>query len=201
MSDLFPLTDEEVERRRPFFPRSHGKPRVDDRRVLSGIVFVNRSGLRWRDAPSAYDPQKTLYNRWKHRGERGVFARMMEGLASANAEAKTLLIDATYLMAHRTASSLRVKRGISDAQSTAPKVARTRSSMPSSMRKASNLASRDADPATSRSSTTSAATGAAVASRSCSGDRQPAAASPLGTTAAPASPSPPSPSLPPSSWL
>ena len=54
MSDLFWLTDEQIERLRPFFPKSHGKPGVDDRRVLSGIVFVNRNGLRSRDAPSAY---------------------------------------------------------------------------------------------------------------------------------------------------
>lgn len=44
MSDLFWLTDEQMERLRPFFPKSHGKPRVDDRRVLSGIIFVNRNG-------------------------------------------------------------------------------------------------------------------------------------------------------------
>ena len=54
MSDLFWLTDEQMERLRPFFPKSHGKPRVDNRRVLSGIVFVNKNGLRWRDAPAAY---------------------------------------------------------------------------------------------------------------------------------------------------
>jgi transposase len=88
---------------------------VDDRRVLSGIVFVNRNELRWRDARSAYGPHKTLYNRWKRWGERGVFARMMEGLAAADAEPKTVIIDATYLKAHRMASSLRVKRGISAA--------------------------------------------------------------------------------------
>ena len=110
MSDLFWLTDEQIERLRPFFPKSHGRPRVDDRRVLSGIVFVNRDGLRWRDAPSAYGPHKTLYNRWKRWGEAGVFTRMMEGLAAAGAEPKTVMIDATYLKAHRTASSLRVKR-------------------------------------------------------------------------------------------
>lgn len=51
MSDLFWLTDEQMERLRPFFFKSQGKPRVDDRRVLSGIIFVNRNGLRWRDAP------------------------------------------------------------------------------------------------------------------------------------------------------
>ncbi len=112
MSDLFWLTDEQIERLRPFFPKSHGKPRVDDRRVLSGIVFVNKNGLRWRDAPSAYGPHKTLYNRWKRWGEAGVFTRMMEGLAAAGAEPQTVMIDATYLKAHRTASSLRVKKGI-----------------------------------------------------------------------------------------
>lgn len=110
MSDLFWLTDEQIERLRPFFSKSRGRPRVDDRRVLSGIVFVNRNGLRWRDAPSAYGAHKTLYNRWKRWGEAGVFTRMMEGLAAAGAEPKTVMIDATYLKAHRTASSLRVKR-------------------------------------------------------------------------------------------
>ena len=115
MSDLFWLTEEQVERLRPYFPKSHGKPRVDDRRVLSGIVFVNRNGLRWRDAPREYGPHKTLYNRWRRWGERGVFVRMMEGLATVDAEPKTVMIDATYLKAHRTASSLRVKKGTSAA--------------------------------------------------------------------------------------
>ncbi|WP_128115296.1 IS5 family transposase [Brevundimonas diminuta] len=95
----------------PYFPKSHGKPRVDDRRVLSGIIFVNRNGLRWRDAPAAYGPHKTLYNRWKRWSEAGVFVRMMEGLSGAQAERRTVMIDATYLKAHRTASSLRGKKG------------------------------------------------------------------------------------------
>jgi len=58
MSDLFWLTDEQMAKLAPF-------PRVDDRRVLSGIIFINRNGLRWRDAPAAYGPHKTLYSRWK----------------------------------------------------------------------------------------------------------------------------------------
>lgn len=111
MSNLFWLTDEQMARLRPFFPKSHGKPRVDDRRVLSGIIFVNRNGLRWRDAPREYGPAKTLYNRWKRWGDMGVFARMMEGLAAASPEPKTIMIDATYLKAHRTATSLRLKKG------------------------------------------------------------------------------------------
>ena len=120
MSNLYWLTDEQMTRLQPYFPKSHGKPRVDDRRVLSGIVFVNRNGLRLCDAPSAYGPHKpvssaverTLYHRWKRWGERGVFLRMMEGLAAAEAVPKTVMIDATYLKAHRTASSLRVKKRV-----------------------------------------------------------------------------------------
>jgi len=55
MSDLFWLTDEQMERLRPFFPKSHGRPRVDDRRVLSGIVFVIRTACAGgtRQAPTA----------------------------------------------------------------------------------------------------------------------------------------------------
>ena len=123
MSDLYWLSDEQMARLQPYFPKSHGRPRVDDRRVLSGIVFVNRNGLRWCDAPKDYGPHKTLYNRWKRWGERGVFVRMMEGLAVASAEPKTVMIDATYLKAHRTASSLRLKKGVLGGSSVVPKEA------------------------------------------------------------------------------
>ena len=111
MSTLFWLTDAQIARLRPFFPKSHGRPRVDDRRVLNGIIFINRNGLRWCDAPKEYGPHKTLYNRWKRWSDMGVFARIMEGLAAEAVERKTVMIDATYLKAHRTASSLRAKMG------------------------------------------------------------------------------------------
>ena len=121
MSNLYWLSDAQMERLKPFFPKSHGKPRVDDRRVLSGIIFVNRNGLRWCDAPREYGPAKTLYNRWKRWSDNGVFARIMMGLAAESTANKTIMIDATYLKAHRTASSLRAKKGGADARSGAPK--------------------------------------------------------------------------------
>ncbi|MBS1051185.1 IS5 family transposase [Gluconobacter japonicus] len=111
MSDLYWLTGEQMDRLRPFFPKSHGRVRVDDCRVLSGIIFVNATGLRWRDAPREYGSYKTLYNRWKRWNDMGIFMRMMDGRSAAKAEPQTLMIDATYLKAHRTASSLPVKKG------------------------------------------------------------------------------------------
>ena len=88
MSDLFWLTDEQMAKLVPFFPKSHGKPRVDDRRVPSGIIFINRNGLRWRNAPETYGPHKTLYNRWKRWSEKGIFARMMSSLTVAHGAEK-----------------------------------------------------------------------------------------------------------------
>lgn len=110
MSDLFWLRYAQIARLESYFPKSHGKPRVDDRCVLSGIIFINRDGLRWRDAPKEYGPHKTLYNRWKRWSDKGIFASMMAGLAAEHCEKKTVPIDATYLKAHRTASSLGVKK-------------------------------------------------------------------------------------------
>jgi transposase len=61
------------------FPKSDGKPRAGERRVLSGLIFINRNGLRWRDAQREYGPPKALYNRLKRWSDKGVFARMMIG--------------------------------------------------------------------------------------------------------------------------
>ena len=63
MSDLILLGRAQMRRIEPFFPRSRGLVRVDDRRVISGIIYVIRNGLQWKDAPPGYGPHKTLYNR------------------------------------------------------------------------------------------------------------------------------------------
>lgn len=123
MSNLYWLTYAQMERLKPFFPKSHGKHRVDDRRVLSGIIFINRNGLLWCDAPKECGPAKTLYNLWKRWRDNRVFARIMVGLAAESAEHKTIMIDVAYLKAHRTASSLGVKKGGAGARSGEPKAA------------------------------------------------------------------------------
>ena len=54
MSELWLLSEAQMRRIEPYFPLSHGIPRVDDRRIVSGIIYVIRGGLMWRDAPKAY---------------------------------------------------------------------------------------------------------------------------------------------------
>jgi putative transposase len=111
MSDLIWLSDAQMERIKPYFPLSHGVPRVDDRRVISGIIFVIRNGCRWRDAPRDYGPHKTIYNRFVRWSRLGVFNKIFAELASRGPRPQRLMIDATHLKAHRTAASL-LKRGL-----------------------------------------------------------------------------------------
>ena len=122
MTDLLWLSDQQLDRIQPYFPRSHGVPRVDDHRVVSGIVFVIRNGLRWRDAPKEYGPHKTLYNRFIRWSRMGVFDRIFASLASQRGKPDRLIIDATHLKAHRTAASL-FKKGLFPVVSGARKAA------------------------------------------------------------------------------
>ena len=122
MSDLIWLTEAQMRRIRPYFPLSHGVARVDDRRVISGIIFVIGYGLRWRDAPRDYGPRKTIYNRFVRWSRMGVFNRIFSELSAKGGKPDRLMIDATHLKAHRTVASLQ-KKGLFPDVSAAPKVA------------------------------------------------------------------------------
>jgi transposase len=120
MYGLWLLSEAQMRRIEPYFPLSHGIPRVDDRRIVSGIIFVIRNGLRWRDAPPAYGPHKTIYNRFIRWSRLGVFNRIFAELAAKGGKPDQLMIDATHLKAHRTTASL-LKKGLFPDVSGAPK--------------------------------------------------------------------------------
>ena len=92
-------------KRAPFFPLSHGVPRVDDRRVIRGIDSVIRDGLRWKDAPNASGPHKHLSNRFVRWPRLGVCQRSVAVLANQGPKPSRLMSDATHLKAHRPAAS------------------------------------------------------------------------------------------------
>lgn len=118
MTEMILLSEGQMARISSVFPLSQGRPRVDDRRVISGIIFVIRNGLRWRDLPASYRPSKTIYNRFGRWREMGVFGRIFVGLAKGGGDTEEIMIDATHLKAHRTAASLLKKGrfpGLSDA--------------------------------------------------------------------------------------
>jgi len=91
MGDLFWLSAAQMRRIEPCFPLSHGMPRVDDQRVISGIIFVIRNGLRWRDAPKDYGPHKTIYNRFVRWSRLGVFKRIFAELSAKGSRSERLV--------------------------------------------------------------------------------------------------------------
>lgn len=122
MSSLFLLSSEQLKRIERYFPYPHGKPRSDDRLVISGIIHVLKRGLQWRDAPREYGPHKTLYNRFVRWSRMGVFDKVFAALVEEGGPPDRLMIDATHLKAHRTAASL-VKKGMFPALSGGQKAA------------------------------------------------------------------------------
>jgi transposase len=105
---LFWLSDEAWEALSPHLPRGRpGKPRVDDRTVISGILHVLKTGCRWRDVPSVYGPPTTIYNRYNRWSQRRVWQRIFEKMAAAGPIPDELSIDSTTAKAHRSAGGKR----------------------------------------------------------------------------------------------
>jgi len=103
--DLFWLTDSQFSKIAPHLPTdTRGKARVDDRRVISGIVHVLKSGRPWIDAPSEYGPKKTLYNRYVRWAQKGVWVTLFQTLAQVGGPPEEVLIDSSAVKAHRSAS-------------------------------------------------------------------------------------------------
>ncbi|MFH9637395.1 transposase, partial [Streptomyces globisporus] len=72
------LSDAEWEFVRPLLPVSlRGRKRLDDRRVLNGIVWKFRTGTAWRDVPERYGPWATLHTRFRRWAADGTFDRML----------------------------------------------------------------------------------------------------------------------------
>ena len=103
--DHFWLSDRQFAKLKPHLPTdTRGKPRVDDRRVISGIIHVIKSGGRWVDAPAAYGPRKTLYNRFQRWADKGIWSGIFNALANAGGPPAQLLIDSSAVRAHRSAA-------------------------------------------------------------------------------------------------
>ena len=110
MAHLFRLSDEAwaaIDRHLPrgSLPRGKpGKPRVDDRRVISGILHVLKTGCRWRDVPPEYGPATTIYNRYNRWSQRGLWQRLFEQIAASGDVRRELSLGSSHVKAHRSAA-------------------------------------------------------------------------------------------------
>ena len=101
---LFWLSDEAWSAIEPHLPRNQpGARRVDDRRVISGILHVLKVGCRWCDCPAEYGPSTTVYNRFNRWSHRGYWLKLLDALVDAGAVTRSTAIDSTYVKAQRAA--------------------------------------------------------------------------------------------------
>ena len=131
MADLFWLSDAQWEAIKPHLPPRRGKERVDDRRVISGILHRFREGLRWRAVPSVYGPRTTLSNRFNRWSKKGIWQGLLAVLAGGGEPPDAVMVDSTAVRAHRSAAG--AKGGPSDKPSATRAAVRRPRSMRSRM--------------------------------------------------------------------
>jgi transposase len=133
MASEFWLSDQAWSAIEPLLPKNQsGARRVDDRRVISGIVHILKSGCRWKDCPASYGPPTTIYNRYNRWSRRGIWTGIFTALVSSIREPDELAIDSTYVKAHRSAAG--GKGGLRRKPSAARAVGARPRSMPSRIR-------------------------------------------------------------------
>jgi len=104
MASEFWLNDAQWAAIEPLLPKNRpGARRVDDRRVISGIVHVLKVGCRWQDCPARYGPPTTIYNRFHRWSARGLWQQLFRALATAS-PGDVYMIDSTTAKAHRSAA-------------------------------------------------------------------------------------------------
>lgn len=101
---LFWLSDEAWAAIEPHLPKNQpGARRVDDRRVISGILHVLKVGCRWCDCPAEYGPSTTIYNRFNRWSRRGFWLKLLAALVDVGVVTKSTAIDSTYIKIQRAA--------------------------------------------------------------------------------------------------
>jgi transposase len=130
MAEQFWLSDRQWAVIEPLLPHLGGKPRVDDRRVISGILHRYREGLRWRTIPAEYGPRTTLFNRFNRWSRRGLWQELLAALAGCADPPEVVMVDSTTVRVHRSAAG--AKGGSKARQSGGPEAA----AQPRSMRSA-----------------------------------------------------------------
>jgi len=112
MGALFWLSDEQWAAIEPHLPKNQpGGRRVDDRRVISGILHVLKIGCRWQDCPAEYGPSTTIYNRFNRWSRRRFWLRLLDAIAVSGAVTKSTAVDSTYVKAQRSAFGGKGGRG------------------------------------------------------------------------------------------
>ena len=137
MADNFWLSDAQWAAIAPLLPMVHTGPRrVDDRRVISGVIHRFREGCRWRALPDEYGPYTTVFNRYNRWSQRGLWQKIFTTLVGRSDAPSSGEVDSSAVKAHRSASG--AKRGSKSRRL----AARAAAARPKSTRSSTNKAGR-----------------------------------------------------------
>lgn len=101
----YELTDFEWSIIQPLLPnKPRGVPRVEDRRVLNGILWRFRAGTPWADIPERYGPYTTCYNRFVRWRKAGVWDRLLAAISAAY-DGDIVMIDSSCVRVHQHGAS------------------------------------------------------------------------------------------------
>lgn len=101
----YELTDTEWAILSPLLPnKPRGVPRVDDRRVINGILWRFRTGSPWAEIPERYGPSTTCYNRFVRWRKAGVWDRLLAAVSAAY-DGDIVMIDSTCVRVHQHAAT------------------------------------------------------------------------------------------------
>ena len=106
------LTDQEWERLEPLLPAEKpetGRPNVDHRRIINGILWRERTGAPWRDLPERYGPWSTVYSRFWRWREAGIWDRIFAAIqqeadAAGEVDWSVHFVDGSVIRAHQHAA-------------------------------------------------------------------------------------------------
>jgi transposase len=102
------MTDEEWAVFEPHLVRRSergGRPPRNHRRVLDGILWICRTGARWRDLPREFGDWNAVSRQFRRWCSTGVWHKMLQSLADSGGDADLLqMIDSTTIRAHRCAA-------------------------------------------------------------------------------------------------
>ena len=141
MSRLFRLNDVQWSAIERHLPMVHTGPRrVDDRRVIGGIIHRLREGCRWRALPPEHGPYTTVFNRWNRWSQRGLWQRIFAALVACADPPRVTLINSSAVKAHRSAPGAR--NGATAMPATRRSAARAAGAPPRSTHSATSKAAR-----------------------------------------------------------
>jgi transposase len=142
MSHRGELSDQEWERLKPHLPAEKpetGRPNIEHRRIINGILWRERTGAPWRDLPERYGPWSTVYSRfwrWREAGiwDRAFAAIQQEADAAGEVDWSVHFVDGSVIRAHQHAAGAKggrqkrrhwvAARGASARRSTSSRTAR-----------------------------------------------------------------------------